>query len=239
MRSVLLAVGAVYFLLVANFYNESHGFTEFYNAMYAVWKVVPIVFLTIFAALDGGGLPTTERTLCALGLFFGGVGDVLIGLSHEGIVTGAIAFGIGHFFYMVCYCGGHFFSRPTTWCWPLLVITFLWGIVIGEFCVFPMFDEHPFAVTVMVLYSLILSSCLVLTGSQYYNRQKVDDKEGLLLRYIGFLMFYISDSVLIMNHTGHKIPFPQLIILGTYYTAQYLILCGNIHTALHVKVIRN
>ncbi|KIH45065.1 hypothetical protein ANCDUO_24900, partial [Ancylostoma duodenale] len=98
--SSLYAVGAVYFLLIANFYNESQGFTKFYNAMYPVWKVIPILFLTLFAAVDGGGLPKRDRKMCALGLFFGGVGDVLIGVKHEGIVPGAISFGIGHFFYM-------------------------------------------------------------------------------------------------------------------------------------------
>ncbi|KIH56429.1 hypothetical protein ANCDUO_13390 [Ancylostoma duodenale] len=89
--SSLYAVGAVYFLLIANFYNESQGFTK---------KVIPILFLTLFAAVDGGGLPKRDRKMCALGLFFGGVGDVLIGVKHEGIVPGAISFGIGHFFYM-------------------------------------------------------------------------------------------------------------------------------------------
>ncbi|KIH43205.1 hypothetical protein ANCDUO_26794, partial [Ancylostoma duodenale] len=73
-------------------------------------KVIPILFLTLFAAVDGGGLPKRDRKMCALGLFFGGVGDVLIGVKHEGIVPGAISFGIGHFFYMVsffnaCFCG--------------------------------------------------------------------------------------------------------------------------------------
>ncbi|KAJ1373074.1 hypothetical protein KIN20_035405 [Parelaphostrongylus tenuis] len=202
--------------------------------MYPVWKVIPIIFLTTFAAVDGGGLPTPERIMCALGLLFGGVGDVLIGLSHEGIVPGAVAFGIGHFFYMT-----RFFSRPTKVYWPLLVITSVWGLIIGLVCLFPMFYEHPFAVTIMALYAVILSTCLTISGSQYINRQKGDNKEGLLLQYIGFLMFYISDSVLIMSHTGHKLPFSQLIILGTYFTAQYLILCGNIHTGLHVKVIRD
>ncbi|PIO57522.1 hypothetical protein TELCIR_21064, partial [Teladorsagia circumcincta] len=58
---------------------------------------------------------------------------------------------------------------------------------------------------------------------------------GLLLRYMGFMMFFISDSVLVMHHTGYRLPWPEMVVLATYYTAQYLILYGNIHTGLHGK----
>ncbi|EYC16200.1 hypothetical protein Y032_0034g2853 [Ancylostoma ceylanicum] len=220
-------------------------------------KVIPILFLTLFAAADGGGLPKKDRNMCALGLFFGGVGDVLIGVSHEGIVPGAIAFGIGHFFYMekrkerVYYrrkgktlkAAPHigvdfetqFLRRPLKIYWPLVVVTLVWGALIGHVCVFPLLTEHPIAVTIMTLYSLILSTCLAITGSQYINRRAGDDDKGLYLRFIGFLLFYVSDSVLILTHTGYRLPFPELTILGTYYTAQYLILSGNIHSGLYVK----
>ncbi|KJH44425.1 YhhN-like protein [Dictyocaulus viviparus] len=231
MRSVLFAVGAVYFILIANFYNESLGFTNFYSTTYALWKVVPIMFLMLFALFDGGGIPSEKRLMCSLGIFFGGVGDVLIGLRHDGIVPGAIAFAIGHLFYMT-----QFFSRTTKLNRRLLFITFLWGMIVGLFCMLPMSYKHPFAVVIIALYSLLLSACFAITGSQYLNRQKEDDEEGLLLRYLGYLLFYISDSVLIMTHTGYKIPYSCLLILGTYYSAQYLILCGNIHTAHHLKI---
>ncbi|KAK6028714.1 YhhN-like protein [Ostertagia ostertagi] len=173
MQSVLAAVGAVYFLLVANFYNESHGFQKFYNRLYPVWKVMPIVFLTIFAAVHGGGLSKRNRFMCAMALFFGGIGDVLIGLSDEGIVTGAIAFAIGHLFYM-----------PTKIFWPLLIGTFAWGAVLGHFCVFPMLNEHPFEVLILSTYSLILSSCLAITGSHIWSLTSIHGLHDVL--HIGF-----------------------------------------------------
>lgn len=73
--------------------------------------MIPIVFLALFAAVDGGGMSKRDRILCTMALFFGGIGDVLIGLSHEGIVTGAIAFGIGHIFYMVNFTTLFSYSR--------------------------------------------------------------------------------------------------------------------------------
>ncbi|VDL84552.1 unnamed protein product [Nippostrongylus brasiliensis] len=234
MQSILLAVGAIYALLVANFYNESHGFTKHYDSMYSVWKVLPIVFLTLFTFTSGGGLSKRDRLMCSLALFFGGVGDILIGLSHEGIVPGAVAFGIGHFFYMT-----QFYSQPMTFVWPLVIATLGWGACIGHVCVFPLLGQHPYAVAIMTVYSLVLSACLIVTGSQYLNRRPGDNEEGLRLRFIGFLLFYTSDSVLIMAHTGIKIPMSEMIILGTYYAAQYLILCGNIRTGIDTKVKTN
>ncbi|VDM66711.1 unnamed protein product [Strongylus vulgaris] len=193
-------------------------------------KVIPILFLTLFAAIDGGGLSPKNRKLCALGLFFGAIGDVIIGVSKEGLIPGALAFGIGHFFYM-----SQFLSRPLKIFWPLLYIITAWGSIIGVFVMLPAASEHPIAVSIMVTYSLILSSCLVITGSHYINRKTGDEDKGLYLRFIGYALFYTSDSVLVLADVGFRVPFAEVIILSTYYAAQYLILCGNIHSGLYVK----
>ncbi|KAK5977918.1 hypothetical protein GCK32_010623 [Trichostrongylus colubriformis] len=230
MQSVLAAVGAMYFLLVANFYNESHGFEKYYNTLYPVWKVIPIIFLTLFAAFHAGGISKKDRFMCAMGLFFGGIGDVLIGLSDEGIVTGALVFGIGHLFYM-----SQFLSRYTKIHLPLVIGILVWGSIIGHLCLFPMLKEHPIEVFILTTYSFLLSSCLAISGSQYLNRRQDDDEKGLFLRFTGFVLFYISDSVLVMSHTGYRVPWPEMVVLASYYVAQYLILCGNIHTGLSVK----
>ncbi|VDO47725.1 unnamed protein product [Haemonchus placei] len=225
MQSVLAAVGVVYFLLVANFYNESNGFVKYYNTLYAVWKVIPIVFLTVFAAVHGGGLSKRDRMMCALGLFFGGIGDVLIGLSEGGIITGAVAFGIGHLFYKT-----QFWSHSTKIYWPLLIGALAWSAIIGHLCVLPLLNQHPIEVLILSTYSLLLTYCVATTGSQYINRKRDHDEKGLLLRFIGFMLFFISDSVLIMAHRGYEIFWPEMVVLSTYYSAQYLILYGNIHT---------
>uniref|UniRef100_A0A1I7XU26 Large ribosomal subunit protein eL33 n=1 Tax=Heterorhabditis bacteriophora TaxID=37862 RepID=A0A1I7XU26_HETBA len=183
MRSVMIVVGIVYFLLVANFYNESHGFTKFYNEMYPVCinyrKITPIVFLIIFSLLHGGGLYIRDRFICALGLLFGGIGDYLIGISHEGIITGAVAFGIGHFIYMTFFIHHH-----TILCWPLLVAMLLWGALVGHVCVFPLLAEQPIAVGIMTVYSLILSTCFFISASQYINQpptKRSQDPPSVLL----------------------------------------------------------
>lgn len=48
-----------------------------------------------------GKLEGVKQFYQALGLFFSGIGDFIISFHAYGLVTGAIAFGIGHLFYMV------------------------------------------------------------------------------------------------------------------------------------------
>lgn len=63
--------------------------------------MTPILLLSVFAYLNGGGLGKADRQTAALGLIFGGLGDFIIGMRHDGIILGALAFGIGHLFYLV------------------------------------------------------------------------------------------------------------------------------------------
>ncbi|VDN27448.1 unnamed protein product [Cylicostephanus goldi] len=74
-----------------------------------------------------------------------------------------------------------------------------------------------------------------MTASHYIHRNAGDEDRGLWFRFLGYVMFYLSDSVLIMAHGGYRIPLAEMFILGTYYSAQYLILCGNIHSGLYVQ----
>lgn len=73
----------------------------FHNVPKCFRKITPIILLVAFAYLNGGGLGKEQRKTAAAGLFFGGVGDWIIGMRHDGIILGAVAFGIGHLFYLV------------------------------------------------------------------------------------------------------------------------------------------
>ncbi|CAJ0608440.1 unnamed protein product [Cylicocyclus nassatus] len=189
-----------------------------------------MLFLVLFAALDGGGLPQQHRTVCALGLLFGTIGDFLLGISKHGLIPGAVAFGIGHLFYMSL-----FISRPIKIYWPVVYFTAAWGVVIAILIFLPVAKEHPIAVFLFAIYAVILKLCLIITTSQYIHRDASDKDEGLYYRFLGFSLFYLSDSVLILGDAGFPIPFSGKLCLAAYYSAQFLILCGNIHSGLYVK----
>lgn len=64
---------------------------------------MPVLILSILCFLVGAGLRGRDRGYTALGLLFGAIGDYLIGRSNDGLIVGAIFFGIGHIFYLVSF----------------------------------------------------------------------------------------------------------------------------------------
>ncbi|CAD6194849.1 unnamed protein product [Caenorhabditis auriculariae] len=218
MRSTMIPVGFVYFLLVANFYNESAGFDKDHTPYYSLWKVTPIASLAGFSLFHGAGLSDKDRLLAGLGLIFGGIGDYVIGSSNEGIVAGAIAFGIGHVFYLML-----FMNYQTKVHQPLVAAMIFWGAVISKVCFLPLLEEHPIAMLIMASYAVLLTSCFVIAASQYLNGTATQNEKGVWIRALGFL----------------STPYCDFLVLGSYYLAQYLILYGNIVakvTPTHKKV---
>ena len=59
------------------------------------------MFLVVFTYLHKLGMGVKDSQMAALALALGAVGDFLIGSSREGIVTGAVPFGLGHLAFLV------------------------------------------------------------------------------------------------------------------------------------------
>ncbi|CAJ0576585.1 unnamed protein product, partial [Mesorhabditis spiculigera] len=229
MQNGLLEFGLLYGLLVANFGYQSGGFVKFYDDRYCLWKLMkisPIVALALFTYFHGAGLNERARKIQTLGIVLGGVGDWLIGSTKEGIVTGAIAFGLGHLCYMALFVPGNVKVVPA-----FLAGTLAWGLVANQLCLVPMIKDHPYAVGIMMVYSLLLTACLVFSYSHYQlgtARHKAGS-DALFYRLLGFALFYASDNMLIFDHCGYPIPYSEILILGTYYSSQYFILKGLVH----------
>lgn len=60
-----------------------------------------MIFLVASTLLHKLGMSVKDSRIAALGLAFGTAGDFMLGGSHESIVFGAIAFGLGHMAYLV------------------------------------------------------------------------------------------------------------------------------------------
>ncbi|CAB3405255.1 unnamed protein product [Caenorhabditis bovis] len=222
MQSVFALVCLVYYLLIANFYKQSNGFQDHYNLTYAFWKITPILFLAGFTFLHGGGMKRRYRLAAAGGLIFGGIGDWIIGIDRDGIIPGAIAFGIGHLFYLSI-----FIRHRTQLHNRAAVAMLIWAAIIGQLCLLPLMRVHFAPVLIFSIYSVLLSVVTVIAVSQYLNGSKTQDERALFYRAIGFGLFYASDSFLILTHTGHWSFHSDLLVLATYYQAQLLILYAN------------
>ncbi|KAF8360731.1 hypothetical protein PRIPAC_87654, partial [Pristionchus pacificus] len=212
--------GVAMALAIAHFFYQSSGLTKFYNELYAYWKCTPLLVLISFVALHGGGVPLKTRGLLVLALTAGCAGDYVIGISKEGIVPGAIAFGIGHIFYMLT-----FVPETISICWPLAAVLGVWNALVGYYCLLPVLKVSVIAVLVMTIYSFILTSTVIYSASQclYGSTVHPPFADGLKWRLLGFALFYVSDNIFIMEHTGYRIPLAEHWILFTYFAAQYIL----------------
>ncbi|KAK0395989.1 hypothetical protein QR680_001521 [Steinernema hermaphroditum] len=210
-----------YVALVALFYVQSSGFVKFHDNGYAYWKVLPVTTLGMFMYFFATVVPEKERRVHAFGLLLGALGDFLIGQFENGIVTGAIAFGTGHIFYLSTFARR--IQKPT---YALVGGILIYGIVLNHFCLMPNLGAHPMNTVILLVYSLILSSAVIISGSMYIegtSNEQPNEKENLV-RFIGFGVFAISDSTLILDHAGYRVPYAEVVILSTYFTAQFIIM---------------
>ncbi|KAK0395990.1 hypothetical protein QR680_001521 [Steinernema hermaphroditum] len=156
-----------YVALVALFYVQSSGFVKFHDNGYAYWKVLPVTTLGMFMYFFATVVPEKERRVHAFGLLLGALGDFLIGQFENGIVTGAIAFGTGHIFYLSTFARR--IQKPT---YALVGGILIYGIVLNHFCLMPNLGAHPMNTVILLVYSLILSSAVIISGSMYIEGTK-------------------------------------------------------------------
>lgn len=212
----------LYLALISFFYYWSQGFVMD-SAQYSLLKMTPVGMLSIHCFLVGGkvGLSGKERVFTAIALCAGAIGDYIIGHDHKGLAKGAIAFGIGHVFYLLT-----FLNRIKTVNKICAAVVLMCTTVVAWTTVIPHFPVEPLRYGVMSMYACLLSTCLIMSSSLYFSggqRQAPKSFDNLLL-FLGFMLFYISDSLIAINFMRHTIPHAHKLILSTYFTAQYLIL---------------
>ncbi|VDM99089.1 unnamed protein product, partial [Onchocerca ochengi] len=64
-------------------------------------KTLPVLILSILYYAVGSSFSNRQRTFASLGLLFGAIGDYMITRPNDGLIFGAVCFGIGHIFYLV------------------------------------------------------------------------------------------------------------------------------------------
>jgi len=217
----------VYLALIVLFYDKTDGFQKTSILTYCALKSIPVFALAGLVHLGHGNLKGMDRSSHALGLFFGACGDFLIGFHQHGLVTAALAFGIGHLFYM-----GTFALHLKKVSNELAAIILLYGLFINHFFLMPQFFFHPFSTVILMAYSLILGTALVISGSLYFHGTKTQQPKQMnnFLRFAGYSLFFLSDTMLLLSHAGFQLPYSSVAVLSTYFASQYVILWSAVHT---------
>uniref|UniRef100_A0A915DEE0 lysoplasmalogenase n=1 Tax=Ditylenchus dipsaci TaxID=166011 RepID=A0A915DEE0_9BILA len=210
-----------YFVLIALFYDKTDGFQKTSLINYCVLKSIPVFALAALVHIGHGNLKGKNRTAHALGLFFGACGDFIIAFHQYGLVSAALAFGVGHLFYMKTFA-----LQLKKVSAELATVVLLYALFMNHFFLMPEFFFHPLSTIILMAYSLILGTALVISGSLYFHGTKTQGPKEMssLLRFIGYSLFFLSDSLLLLVHAGFHLPCSSVIVLSTYYTSQYVIL---------------
>ncbi len=55
------------------------------------------------------------------------------------------------------------------------------------------------------------------------------------MRFAGYSLFFLSDSMLLLEHMGFEWPFSSLLILSTYFSSQYLLALDGVHSPVELS----
>ena len=171
-----------------------------------LFKLVPMVLILIYAYQQKPFASTRNRWLILTGLFFCMQGDWLI----TWFIFGLSSFLIGHLFYV-----GGFLSK-----WRFSLIRFLmiipiaiYAFYMGSTIVHHLSDKGDTSLIVPVIFYITVISTMVWSAIMTGNKWAI----------IGSILFMISDSILSWNLFVSKISYSDVLIMSTYYLAQFLI----------------
>ncbi|WMT42524.1 lysoplasmalogenase [Paenibacillus sp. D2_2] len=171
-----------------------------------IFKLIPMWLILLYAYLHRSRVDKRYVLLIIIGLFFCMLGDGL--LSH--FVIGLSAFLIGHLFYTAAFITKWKFSwiRLCTII-PILIYA---GIMANQlFQAMHNTDNEELIIPVMIYLLIILSMGWFSIMS------------GNVWSMIGGTLFIISDSILAWNKFISDVYYSGVLIMLTYYAAQFLI----------------
>lgn len=175
-----------------------------------VHKALPILVLLALAAYQLSG---ANRTWIVSALVFSAGGDILLALNlKHGFIFGLSAFALAH----LCFSGCFYRWRQWHPRYLLLLLFFTFYIFVMLFLLIPASGD----LQIPVIGYLGIISAMTITAI-------LADVPGRYL-VIGASCFVLSDSLLAVNKFLLPLPYAGLLIMFSYYLAQYCLLRGCI-----------
>lgn len=176
-----------------------------------LFKPLTVVFI-IFIAFQSKH-PTSHfyRYTIIAGLLCSLAGDIFLMLPEDHFIQGLVSFLVAHVCYIVAFMSESGRALST-----LDVIPFLIYGVLMLRVLWSHLGKMKMAVIVYML-------AILLMGWAAAGRWILTQQEGGLLAFIGAALFILSDSALAVDKFRRPFRSAQLLILSTYFTAQWLI----------------
>ncbi|MDR7239179.1 putative membrane protein YhhN [Neobacillus drentensis] len=176
------------------------------EAIKMLFKLIPMWLILFYAYKQIPDKKSRPHWIIWSGLFICMLGDGLI----RWFVIGLAAFLIGHLFYIAGFSRYWRFTKLSL----LMILPIgLYGYVMGYHVIAALLQNHMDTLVVPVLMYIVIISLMSWTGFLSHN----------IWAIIGSILFVLSDSILSWNMFVSEIPHSDILIMTTYYTAQFLI----------------
>lgn len=176
-----------------------------------LFKPLTIVFIILIAFQSKYPTSALYKQAIIAGLLFSLLGDIFLMLPQDRFIPGLVSFLAAHIFYIAAFT---YESRRALSALDLipfviygvLMLRVLWSHL-GKL-------RAPVLVYMVAILAMgwVASSRWILTG-----------QEGSLLAFVGAILFIASDSLLAVERFRGRFRSAQLLILTTYFAAQWLI----------------
>ena len=176
-----------------------------------LFKPLTMIFIIVIALLSKNPVSPFYRQLIIAGLIFSLAGDIFLMLPQDRFIPGLVSFLFAHVFYIVAFARE---SGGALSFWTLIPFLIYGCLMLG------LLSAHLGKMRLpVVVYMLVI----LLMGWTAAGRRLLTEQEGSLLAFLGAILFIASDSLLAVDKFKGRFRSAQLLILTTYFTAQWLI----------------
>ena len=186
---------------------------EYQESRYSVYLFKPLTTLLILLIALQATKPVTPLYKYAIvaGLVFSLVGDIFLMLPDDRFIPGLMSFLVAHLCYIAAFSAGIGFRVSSGW----TILFLVYGLI-----VFGILSSH---LGKMKGPALAYMLAILIMAWQALERWLETRQRGALLALLGACLFVISDTALAFNRFRGRYNNAQVLILSTYYAAQWLI----------------
>lgn len=174
-------------------------------------KPLTVLLIILVALQQRHPVSTVYQWMIVAGLLFSMAGDVFLMLPRDRFIAGLFSFLVAHICYIVAFSFDGASASPL---WSAAPFLFYGGVMLR--LLMPRLAKMKVPV---IVYTAVISLMAWLALTRWLAMEE----RGSLLALAGALLFIVSDSILALNRFKARIRHAQLLILSTYFTAQWLI----------------
>jgi uncharacterized membrane protein YhhN len=176
-----------------------------------LFKPLTMIWIILIALVAESRVSSIYKYMIVAGLVCSLVGDIFLMLPSDRFIPGLLSFLVAHLFYIAAFASGG--ARPSA-IW--YAIPFLIYGAVMLWILSPHLGRMRLPVVVYMLVILVMAW-------QALSRWLGTEQAGSAHAFFGALLFTISDSILAVNRFRGRVAHAHFYILGTYFTAQWLI----------------